>query len=128
MGSVAERSLAHPPLTDALSSARRRWRLRHAAVGSAIALGAVLMGFWITAVVLEQLRFTPVAITGARIAMALLVVGVVGRWVLFPLLRRVPDSRLALYLEERVRGLGGAVLSAVEVSSASASDDARSPS
>src|SRR5687767_7503350 len=105
MASLVERSLAHPPLTDALSRARRRWRLRHVAVGSAIALGATLLGFWITAVVLEQLRFTPLAITGARIAMGVLVLAVLARYVLFPSLRRVPDSRLALYLEERVPGL-----------------------
>ena len=100
-------------LTPLLMQARRRWRIRHLAVGSAVtvaALATVLLG---GSIALEALRFTPSAITTARFVAALIAVAVCARWIAWPLLRRLPDDRLALYLEERVPQLGGAVLTAV---------------
>ncbi|GMV08948.1 MAG: hypothetical protein AMXMBFR55_06820 [Gemmatimonadota bacterium] len=115
------------PLADALNGPRRRWRWRHAAVGFAVTLGVVLVAFWIAAAALQATRFTAQGITAARWGLGVLVAAVAGRWIVYPLVRRVSDARLALYLEERVPELGGAVLSAVEVAQVQSPDDGRSP-
>ncbi len=114
------------PLADALNGLRRRWRWRHAAVGLAVTLGVALIAFWIAAAALQATRFPAQGITAARWGLGILVAAVAGRWMVYPLVRRVPDARLALYLEERVPELGGAVLSAVEVAQVQLPDDGRS--
>ncbi|MCC7051904.1 MAG: DUF4175 family protein [Gemmatimonadaceae bacterium] len=104
-------------LVPLLRQARRRWRLRHLAVGVAITAGAVCTVLGIGALVLEAARFTPASITWARIALGIVTAIAVARWMLWPLVRRLPDDRLALYLEERVPLLGGAVLTAATLRS-----------
>ncbi len=129
MASVAERTVADSPNVLALQlvRARRRWRTRHAIVGAAITLATLLVALWVAAVVLEQVRFTPASIRAARWSVALVTALAAVRWLIWPLLRSVSDARLALYLEERIPSLGGAVLSAVEVDRAHATEETRSP-
>ena len=110
---TAPRVHAGTSLTPLLDSARWRWRLRHLAVGVAITVSAVLLVLALGSLALQAARFTPDAITAARIVLAIVTAVVVGRWIAWPLVRRLPDDRLALYLEERVPQLGGAVLTAV---------------
>ncbi len=105
-----------PSLAPLLGSARRRWRLRHLAVGVAITVSAVVVVVTLASTALEAARFTANAIIVARVLLTLVTALVVGRWVAWPLLRRLPDDRLALYLEERVPQLSGAVLTAVTLS------------
>ncbi|MDZ7630825.1 MAG: hypothetical protein U5K74_05560 [Gemmatimonadaceae bacterium] len=100
-------------LAPLLAGARRRWRLRHLAVGAAITVVAVVVVLLSASFALEAARFSSDAITVARIVLALVTAVTVGRWIAWPLVRRLPDDRLALYLEERVPQLGGAVLTAV---------------
>src|SRR5690606_39306849 len=114
------------PLADALAGLRRRWRWRHAAAGAALTLGVLLLAFWLAAMALQAARFSAGSISLARWLLGVLVAGVAGRWIVYPLVRRIPDARLALYLEERVPELGGAVLSAVEVAQSPAPDEGRS--
>jgi len=100
-------------LAPLLQRARRRWRLRHVAVGMAITVTAVVIVLALGSVALEAARFTPAAITAIRVVLALVTGVAASRWIAWPLVRRLPDDRLALYLEERVPQLGGAVLTAV---------------
>ncbi len=103
-------------LAPLLARARRRWRLRHLAVGVAITVAAIAVVLAAGSLALEAARFASNAITAARVVLALVTAVVVGRWIAWPLVRRLPDARLALYLEERVPQLGGAVLTAVTLS------------
>ncbi len=103
------------PLASLLQSARRRWRLRHLAVGVAITLSLVVLVLVLASLALEVARFAPAAITIARVVLGLITFGVVGRWIVWPLIRSLSDERLALYLEERVPQLGGALLTAVSM-------------
>ena len=110
---TAPRLHAAQSLTPLLGGARRRWRLRHLAVGFAVTVTAVAVVLALASVLLQAARFAPDAITAARAVLAIVTSIVVGRWIAWPLVRRLPDDRLALYLEERVPQLGGAVLTAV---------------
>ena len=105
----------HAPasLTTLLQRARRRWRLRHLSVGTAVTVAAVMLVLAAGSFALEAARFSPAAITAARVVLGFVTAIVVGRWIAWPLVRRLPDDRLALYLEERVPQLDGAVLTAV---------------
>lgn len=129
MGSIVERTLADAtsPLFTQLALARRRWRWRHAIVGLAITLAALLLMLWGAALALQAVRFTSESVRAARWSVGLLTALVIARWLVWPLLRPISNARLALYLEERVPSLGGAVLSAVEVDVADTDDNARSP-
>jgi hypothetical protein len=111
----------------ALANVRRRWRLRHLAVGAAIAVAALAVTMWGAAVVMERLRFSAESILWARIILGLVLAVVGVRWLLYPLVRRISDDRLALYLEERVPSLDGAVISAVEMQRSQLPAEARSP-
>ena len=103
------------PLAPLLHDARRRWRLRHLAVGTAITVSAVILVLALATVALEAARFTPGAITMARVVLGSVAAIVTGRWIVWPMLRTLSDERLALYLEERVPQLGGALLTAVTI-------------
>lgn len=110
---TAPRRPALASLTALLHGARRRWRLRHVSVGIAITVSAVVAVILGGSFALEAARFSASAITTVRIVLGLVTTVVVARWIAWPLLRRLPDDRLALYLEEQVPQLGGAVLTAV---------------
>ena len=129
MATSAEPTLSgtQQPLAGALAGFRRRWRWRHLAVGIELTLGVMLVAFWLAAMALQAARFAGASVTVARWSLGLLVAIAAARWVVYPLVRRVDDAQLALYLEERVPELGGAVLSAVEVAQARVPDDGRSP-
>ena len=77
-------------LADLLALARRRWRLRHAAVGAAITIGAVVAVVAAASFALEAARFTPAAIALARVVLGVVAAVVAGRWVAWPLVRRLP--------------------------------------
>ena len=110
---TAPRLHASASLTTLLQRARRRWRLRHLAVGTAVTVAAVILVLAAGSFALEAARFSAAAITAARVVLGFVTAIFVGRWIAWPLVRRLPDDRLALYLEERVPQLGGAVLTAV---------------
>ncbi len=127
MRSLTERANAVTALSMALANVRRRWRLRHLAVGAAIAIATLAVTMWGAAAVMERLRFSAESILWARIILGLVLAVVGVRWLLYPLVRNLPDDRLALYLEERVPSLDGAVISAVEVQQRPLPEEARSP-
>jgi hypothetical protein len=110
---TAPRLPLDPAIAPLLHGARRRWRVRHLAVGvailTAVVVGVLLISTW----ALAALRFSADAISTTRAVLAIVAVIAVARWIVWPLARRLPDDRLALYLEDRVPQLGGAVLTAV---------------
>ena len=98
-----------------LRSVRGRWRLRLLLRGLAFTLGAAAVAFLASAWALELLRFSPAAVTGLRWTAWGLVAAVAAATLVRPLLRRVSDERVALYLEEREPSLEAAILGAVQV-------------
>ncbi|HSJ65743.1 MAG TPA: DUF4175 family protein [Gemmatimonadaceae bacterium] len=109
---------ARSPRTDDLQSViravRRRWRLRVALHGAAIAVAIVLALLIAGALGVERFRYDPAAIIAARVLVALALVIAVAWLLAWPLMRRLPDDQVALYLEEHEPSLEMAVLSAVE--------------
>ena len=101
-------------LVALIQQIRRRWRLKLALRGAAIVLAGTLLALLVSASGLEALRFSASAIIGFRIAIAIVVVALLAWWVVAPLMRRVSDSQVALYLEEHDRSLQAQILSAVE--------------
>ncbi|MEP7118630.1 MAG: hypothetical protein ABI880_13655, partial [Acidobacteriota bacterium] len=83
-----------------IGGVRARWRrkllvrgLFRVLVGGAV----VLIG---AGIALEALRFTPNAILAFRIATVAAIAALGAWWIARPLLRRVSDEQVALYLEE----------------------------
>ena len=81
------------------------------AVGVA-ALG--LLVFLVSARALEAARFTPQAIITFRIVLAAVIAGLVAYLLVRPLLRRVRDEQVAMYLEEHEPTLQASIISAIE--------------
>jgi hypothetical protein len=109
-------------LLEVIGSVRRRWRAKVALRGFAITGGAALVLLLIAAFVLERLHFSPASIVAFRVVSVLLVAGLLFRWLLWPLRRRVTNEQVALYLEEHEPTLQSTLISALE-----ANDPAASP-
>src|SRR5439155_4584845 len=101
-------------LVDVIRQVRTRWRLKLALRGAVIVVGGTLLALLVSASGLEALKFSAPAIISFRIAIALVVVALLLRSVVEPLLRRVSDTQVALYLEEHDQSLETEILSAVE--------------
>ncbi len=125
MASIVERTVATDRVAHVIQLLRRRWRLRHALVGLSLVAGITIAALWIAAMVMQRAGFSVGSITGGRIVVGVIVLAVGIRWIAFPLLRRVPDKRVALYAEERLPGLDGALISAVEAGAPDAPEELR---
>src|SRR5918998_1341778 len=102
-------------LSDALRNVRNRWRLAVALRGLVVVIGAGLLVFVAVALVMDALRYTPSAVVAARVLVWTAVIGLAARFLALPLTRRIPDDRVALYMEEREPSLDAAVVTAVQL-------------
>ena len=98
-----------------IGSVRSRWRLRIVLRGGAILLAAAFGAFLLSAFGLEAARFSAGAVTALRLVAWLVVALVAAVFLVRPLLKRVTDEQVALYLEEHEPSLESAILGAVEV-------------
>jgi len=119
LGGTAQRDVA-----QIVRRVRRRWRLRLALRGLTAVVGIGGSAFFISAMALEWLRFTPEAVVALRIATWSATTLAAGWFLVRPLLRRVTDRQAALYLEEREPSLEHAVATALD---ANAARDSTSP-
>jgi hypothetical protein len=101
-------------LVGIIHDVRKRWRMKLALRGAAIAAGCVAVALVGSAVTLQWMRFTPESILLFRIVMATVVAVLAYFCVVRPLLRSVSDEQVALYLEEHEPSLEAAIISAVE--------------
>jgi hypothetical protein len=102
-------------LVRILASVRRRWRLRIVLRGAAVTLGVALVAFGISAWAVDAARFSPGVVGAVRwVAWGSVVVAALA-FLARPLLRRVGDEQVALYLEEHEPSLEAAILGAVAV-------------
>ncbi|MYK02501.1 MAG: DUF4175 domain-containing protein, partial [Gemmatimonadales bacterium] len=102
---------------------RRRWRMRQLIQGVAVTLGIGFAVFFIATFGIDRLRFDDGAVLAFRIVLWAAAAGLLAWFVVRPLLRRVSDAQVALYLEEHEPSLKAAFLAAIE---RAGSPDARS--
>ena len=103
----------HAELLRVIRGVRRRWRLKVALRGAAIVLGFGLLAFGVAAFALDHFRYSAWAIATFRILAYAAVLALLARYLVVPLLTRLGDERVALYVEEHDPKLQAALLSAV---------------
>jgi hypothetical protein len=81
--------------------------------GLSIVLGAGFLAFLISAYGLEAARFSPMAVTALRVLAWGVVILLTFLFLVRPLVRRVSDQQVALYLEEQEPSLEAAILGAL---------------
>ena len=121
---LRRRSTASTTLLEIIADVRRRWRLKLALRGAVAVLGVAFALFLVAAYGMEWARFSSASIIAARVLMALTLAGSVFWFVARPLMRRVSDEQVALYLEEHEPSLQATLLSAVEASQSGQNESA----
>ena len=101
-------------LAGVIRRVRNRWRVRIALRGLVVVLGAGLAAFLVSSYGLEFFRFSSGSVVAFRALTWLTLAGLAFWCLVRPLARRVPDERVALYLEEHEPSLDASVLSALE--------------
>src|SRR5688572_4960829 len=87
-------------LLGVIRQVRRRWRMKLALRG-AVTVAALTVAVFVTAAFgLESWRFAPGAILALRVMLPVALLALTGWFFVRPLLRRVTDEQVALYLEE----------------------------
>ena len=104
----------HDELMSVIRDVRRRWRLRLALRGLTSVIAVAAVALLIASFGMERLGFTPQSILVSRVIAYLAIAGVAIWFLVRPLVKRVSDQRVALYLEEHEPTLDAAVVSAVE--------------
>ena len=115
-------------LNDALRNVRNRWRFAVALRGLVVVIGASLLVFVAVALVMDALRYAPSAVIAARVLVWTAVAALAARFLAIPLTRRIPDERIAMYMEEREPSLDAAVVTAVQLGQAPATSAPRAHS
>jgi hypothetical protein len=101
-------------LLDVIREVRKRWRMKLALRGAVGFLSATALALVVSAYALEALRFSPSSILLFRVAL-LVAAAAFGVWFLVrPLMRRVSDEQVALYLEEHEPTLEATIITAME--------------
>ena len=101
-------------LLDIVADVRRRWRVRQLIQGVAVTLGVGFAVFFAATWGIDRLRFEDSAVLVLRLVLWAAAAGLLFRFVVRPLFRRVSDAQVALYLEEHEPSLKTAFLAAVE--------------
>ncbi|MDP2959109.1 MAG: hypothetical protein Q8N53_21995, partial [Longimicrobiales bacterium] len=104
----------HGEIQRLVRSARQRWRLRIALRGAALAAAATLTALFLSALALERLRFDPAAVLWLRGLSWGTLAASSYAFLVHPLLRKVSERKVALYLEEHEPSLDHALVSALE--------------
>ena len=103
---------ARSALMDVIRQVRKRWRMKLALRGVARFVGCMALVLIGSAYALESLRFSPNAILAFRVAVGLAVVASAAWFIVRPLMRRVSDEQVALYLEEHEPTLEATIITA----------------
>ncbi len=114
-------------LRQIVRKVRRYWRLKLALRGIAIvtAIGAVML--LVAAYGLEWARFSSLSIIISRIGLAVIFTATLIYFLVRPLIHKVTDEQVALYLEEHEPALEAAIISAVEVSQSTGTSKEKQP-
>ena len=101
-------------LISVIRQVRRRWRMKVALRGALFVAVLTVAIFLISARALEAARFTPEAIFAFRLGFVVVMAGLIAFMLVRPLVRRVTDHQVAMYLEEHEPSLQAAIISALE--------------
>ena len=116
---------ARQELVKVIRQVRSRWRTTMLLRGGAVIVLGLLVALFVASYGLQSFKFSPGAVIGFRVATFVLLAGL-GLWmVVWPLRRQVSDLQVALYVEEHEPSMQAAILSAVDVSTASETRRAR---
>jgi hypothetical protein len=105
-------------LVGVIHQVRRRWRLKLALRGVVLVVALAVLALIAAAFGLESSRFSPASIVTFRVLLAVGFAAIVGVFFVRPLMRRVNDQQVALYLEEHEPTLHAELISAVEADAA----------
>src|SRR5687768_320273 len=119
-------SPAESDLIEIIRQVQRRWRIKLALRGAATVAALMVAVFLAAALGLESSRFAPGAILTFRIVLPIALLVLIGLFFVRPLMRRVTDEQVALYLEEHEPSLQAEIISAVEASRVAESSGAAS--
>jgi len=123
MGIIEERPSKNPTdLVGAIHQIRRRWRYKLMLRGAVGVLGLGAAALALSAWGLESWRFSPASIITFRVLIAIAFASLLGWFIVRPLLWRVSDEQVALYLEEHEPSLQAEIISAIEASRLAASE------
>ncbi|MCC7179865.1 MAG: hypothetical protein IT177_15910, partial [Acidobacteria bacterium] len=114
---------ARAELVEVIRQVRKRWRTKLAIRGAVGFLVAGLLAMFAIAAALDYFRFSPASIFWFRIVAGLVLAGAAAWFFARPLLRKVSDEQVALYLEEHEPSLEFAIVTAT----AEPGDKAASP-
>ena len=109
-------SPAESDLIGIIRQVQRRWRMKLALRGAATVAALMVAVFLAAAFGLESSRFAPGAILTFRVVLPIALLVLIGLFFVRPLMRRVTDEQVALYLEEHEPSLQAEIISAVEAS------------
>src|SRR5918995_1787019 len=109
-------SPAESDLIGIIRQVQRRWRMKLALRGAATVAALMVAVFLAAALGLESSRFAPGAIVTFRVLLPVALLVLIGLFFVRPLMRRVSDEQVALYLEEHEPSLQAEIISAVEAS------------
>ncbi|HET9424558.1 MAG TPA: hypothetical protein VFO55_04230 [Gemmatimonadaceae bacterium] len=112
-------------LLEVVRGVRSRWRLKHALRGSAIALAGAFVVYAITALVVHSLNYSEASVLAGRAVCIVALIALAIRFVVMPILPKLRDERVALYLEEHEPSVDGAIFTSVEVDRAIRDGDDR---
>ena len=101
-------------LLDVIRQVRYRWRVKLALRGAVGFLAATIVALIASAYALEALRFSAGAILAFRVTLLLVAVAGAAWFLIRPLLRKVSDEQVALYLEEHEPSLEATIITAME--------------
>ena len=101
-------------LIDIIRDVRRRWRMKLALRGGARFVAATALVLFAAGYALASLRFSPAAILGFRVIVVLAVFAAAYWFIARPLMRKVSDEQVALYLEEHEPTLEATIITAME--------------
>ncbi|HSF16847.1 MAG TPA: DUF4175 family protein [Vicinamibacteria bacterium] len=104
-------------LIRVIRSVRNRWRLRNALKGVAFLIAFGMVAFAISAYGMEYFRYSAWSVRLFRIFTYMALLGLALRFLVRPLVKRVTNHQVALYIEEHDPSLKEAVSSAVEMGS-----------
>lgn len=109
-----ESSYERTQLTAFIHAARWRWRGAVILKGLAISLAIVGLAFLGSVALVDHFHYAQSWVIVLRIISAAILAVTLGFFLLRPLLRRVPDARMARFVEEKNPGLHDRLVSAVE--------------
>ncbi len=119
----SERRQTRNRIEDVVRGVRWRWRARLALRGLVQVVAVTAAVAFLSAITLERLRFAPQAVLWLRVLTWSTVAGSIGWFLVRPLLRKVTDAQVALYLEEHEPSLEYAITSVLDEGSRTASPD-----